>query len=214
MHKSIIIFGGQGRTGSEVALLAAEKYNVSVFTYKDSGIFDNKNIRVIEGDVRSFKDVTEAIRGHDAVINIIAPRLTDKKNYDISEIAAKNIIDGMKQHNVKRYQGQAGAWATEYFEDASLPMRIAFKVVPMFKGIYSVKRREDAIVKASGLNWTLVRCGLLADKSLNPNFRVFKDRYKCGLLEIPKISRKSVAAFHVQILEDPSYYKTCPVIID
>lgn len=214
--QKIIIFGGQGRTGSEVTNLALKLgYEVSVFTFKDSGLFTPQpNLKIIEGNARNFDDVSDALAGHTAVINIIAPRLMDKNNYDISAVATKNILAGMKKHDIRRYQGQSGAWATEHLQDASLPMRLGFMFVPMFRGIYGVKKHEDTLVKASELNWTLVRCGLLTNKGTNPNIRVFKERYKCGLFEIPTISRKSVADFHLDILEDNEYYQQAPLIIN
>lgn len=211
---NVIIFGGQGRTGQLVAKEAAKRgHAVSVFTFHDNHTLP-KNIRVIEGNARDAKQVAQALAGHDAVINIIAPKLFDRKNYDISEVATKNIIHGMHMHNIRRYQGQAGAWATEYMSDASLLMRLSFLLVPMFRGIYGVKKREDQIVKASKLDWTLVRCGLLTGKTEPETMQISKNgRYKCTLLELPKISRHSVARFHVDILEDTSYFNTTPIVI-
>lgn len=205
---------GQGRTGSLVAKEALKReYSVSVFTFRNNHSLPSE-VRIIEGDARNTEHVAEAIGGHEAVINIIAPKLFDHKNYDISEIATRNILDGMRMHGVRRYQGQAGAWATEFMSDASLPMRLGFVVVPMFRGIYAVKKREDQLVKDSDLDWTLVRCGLLTDKSAVDDIRIARDgRYKCGLFELPKISRQNVARFHIDILEDPAYFKTTPVVI-
>lgn len=211
---NIIIFGGQGRTGRLVALEALRQgHHVSVFALRDGHILP-KDIHIIEGDARNAGQVAAAIRGHDAVINIIAPKLFDRKNYDISEVATRHIIAGMKQHGVHRYIGQSGAWATEFMTDASLPMRLGFLVIPMFRGIYGYKKREDAIVKQSDLDWTLVRCGILRDTVKQESIHVIADgRYKCKPLEIPMISRKSVAVFHIEILDSPTTYHTTPVIL-
>ncbi len=212
---SIIVFGGAGRTGSEVVKLALEQgYTVSAFVYHNPPariLPDSPQLKIIEGNARDYQQVKAALTGHDVVINIIAPKIGDKKNYDISVVASQNIVKGMQELGIKRYIGQAGAWATEYIEDASLLMQIGFKVFWPLRQIYSFKKNEDRIVKDTPLNWTLVRCGILSNGKLAP-VKTHMPRYKCGLLEIPHISRKSVAQFHLDILDNPEYYKQTPVI--
>lgn len=210
---NIVVFGGQGRTGSLVVAEAIRRgHTVSTFVRNDMHSLP-PSVRVIAGDARNEAQVSAAIAGHNAVINIIAPRLFDRKNYDISEVATRNIIHGMQAHGVRRYQGQSGAWATEHLHEASLPMRLGFLLIPMFRGIYAVKKREDALVKASGLDWTLVRCGVLTDKAPT-QLRTFPDgHYRCGLFEIPKSPRASVARFHLDIITDRNFYSACPIII-
>lgn len=210
---NIIVFGGQGRTGSLVVAEALRRgHTVSAFVRQSAHSLPS-SVRVIEGDARNEAQVSAAIAGQDVVINIIAPRLFDRKNYDISEVATRNIIQGMQAHGVRRYLGQSGAWATEYLHEASLPMRLGFMLIPMFRGIYAVKKREDALVKASGLDWTLVRCGVLTDKTASPMRTFPSGHYKCGLFEIPKSSRESVARFYLDIITDRNFYSACPIVI-
>ena len=214
----ITVFGGSGRTGREVVNQAlAAGHTVTAFCYSEppKGTFkDNKNLAIQLGNAYDCTDVTRAVRGQDAVINIIAPRLFDNKNYPISEIATKNIITAMESYNVKRYIGQAGAWATEQLTDASPLMQLGFMVFLPLKSVYRYKKIEDIAVKQSNLDWTLVRCGVLTDKVPIADYRVFRDHYKCRLFEIPKIRRVNVAAFELSILSDESYYGTCPIIIE
>ncbi len=215
MAHNIIVFGGQGRTGSEVVLQALEAgHRVSVFTFHDSHIFEpNENLRIIEGNARDAESVTSAIRGHDTVINIVAPRLGDSKNYDISVVATKHIITGMQDNGIRRYWGQCGAWATEDLGDASLVMRLGFIFFLPLKHIYAYKKQEDEIVKASGLDWTIVQAALLSDGALQWPIRVFVDGYKCKFYEIPKISRKSVAKFYIENLDNNELIGKCPVVL-
>jgi putative NADH-flavin reductase len=214
---TIIVFGGAGRTGIEVVRAAlAAGHTVSAFVHKKppSGVLpEHANLRIIVGDARNKEAVQTALASHDVVMNIIAPKFNDKRNYDISLVATKNIISGMEELGMTRYIGQAGAWATEFLEDASLIMRIAFKIIPQFRGIYTYKRQEDAVVKASSLNWTLVRCGLLTNRPLAP-IKIAESRHTCAWYEIPKISRKSVAQFHLAILDEPQYSRRCPIIFN
>jgi putative NADH-flavin reductase len=217
MH-NIIIFGATGRTGRLIVSQALKQgHYVTAFTHKDPepGILpDNVNLRIVAADARQEMAVVQAMKGHNVIINVIAPSLFDTKNHDISQIATANIISAMQKTGAKRYIGQSGAWATEFIEDASLPMRMAFKIIPQFKSIYKYKKQEDEIVKNSGLNYTIVRCGLLTDNEPVSNYRVFMDRYKCGRFEIPKIRRINVADFELGIIEKAEYVGKCPIIIE
>lgn len=217
MQHSIIVFGGAGRTGSEVVLQALEAgHSVSAFVYRtpQKGILpEHPKLRIIEGDARDAAQVRSALASHDVVINIIAPKFGDKKNYDISVVATKNIVDGMLELGITRYIGQAGAWGTEFTEDASILMQIGFKVLRPLRQIYAYKKTEDRIVKNSDLAWTLVRAGVLTNGKRNPNIRVMMTRHHCKLFEIPTISRKSVAAFHLSIIDNPQFVRTTPIIV-
>ena len=216
--QKVIVFGGAGRTGSIVVAKALQQgYAVTAFAYSKPapGILpEDKNLTVITGDAQKYEDVKKAIQGHDVVINIIAPRLFDSKNYPISEIAAKHIIGAMQELGVKRYIGQAGAWATDQLHDASWLMQLGFVFFLPLRNLYSYKKKEDAIVKASGLNWTLVRCALLSDKPEVTDYQVHINGYKCNPIEIPKIRRNNVADFEVKIINDKQYYQKCPVILE
>jgi putative NADH-flavin reductase len=216
MKHNIIVFGGQGRTGSEVvaqALVAGHK--VTAFVYKDNGSLPkNNNLKVYTGNARNYKDVLESLKGIDTVINIIAPKIGDKKNYDISLVATENIVKAMQQVGIKRYFGQCGAWATERLSDASWLMQIGFKVFLPLKNIYKYKKLEDAVVKNSGLSWTIARCAILNDKPLKWPIRVFEYGYKCGPFEIPHISRKSVAKFYIENLDSNEFINTAPDILE
>ena len=218
LMSKLVIFGGAGRTGREVvnqALTAGHEVTAFCFSEPPEGTFiENGGLTIQRGNAYNYSDVASAVQGKDAVINIIAPRLFDNKNYPISEIATKNIIAAMESCNVKRYIGQAGAWATDQFSDASPLMQIGFKIFLPLKHVYSYKKKEDIAVKQSNLDWTLVRCGVLTDKEPIADYRVFRDHYKCRLFEIPKIRRSNVAAFELSILNDTSFYHTCPIIIE
>lgn len=215
MHH-IIVFGGQGRTGREVVLQALEAgHNVTVFTYKNNGTLpESAKLRIIEGNARSAQAVADAIAGHDIVINIIAPRLFNKKNYDISVVATKNIIKGMKQHGVSRYFGQCGAWATENVSDASLPMRIGFIFFIPLRQVYKYKKLEDQVVQKSGLKWTIVRAALLTNGPLAWPIHAYPNGYKCRFYELPHISRKSVAKYYVSNLDNSDIVHKYPVVIE
>lgn len=215
MNRRIIVFGGQGRTGKEVVQQALNAgHKVSAFTFRNNdSLPKNNNLTILEGNARNQDDVTKAIKGHDIAINIIAPKIGDSKNYDISLIATQNIIKGMKANGVKRYFGQCGAWATEDLTDASIPMQLGFNIFLPLKNIYKYKKLEDKAVKSSDLQWTIVRAALLTNGPLKWPIRSCVNGYKCRFYEIPTISRKSVAKFYINNIDNPEIIYKCPVIL-
>ncbi|MCU0667440.1 MAG: SDR family oxidoreductase [Patescibacteria group bacterium] len=217
MHK-IIIFGASGRTGILLVNQALKQgHLVTAFTHTpppEGTLPNHQNLSVISADASQEMAVLQAIQGHNVIINVIAPKLFDTNNHFISETATKNIINSMYKTGAKRYIGQSGAWATEHLEDASQPMKIAFNLMPQFKSIYKYKKLEDQIIKSSGLNYTIVRCGRLTDDQPISNYRVFMDRYKCKSFEIPKIRRINVADFELNIIDKAEFVGKCPIIIE
>lgn len=215
---NIIVFGAAGRTGRHVVNLAVQAgHTVTAFCYSDPpiGTFEEPDkVTILRGNAYNSTDVSQAVKGNDVVINIIAPKLFDKNNYPISEVATKNIIQSMQSLGVRRYIGQAGAWATEQIQDASPLMQIGFRVFLPLKHIYAYKKIEDTIVKNSKLDWTLVRCGLLTNSNKPHRYHVYTSAYHCKVLEFPSIRRYNVAQFHLAIINDQHYFQTCPILIE
>lgn len=102
----------------------------------------------MRGDSRNLQDIEKAVIGQDIIVNIIAPKLGDKINYDISLIATQNIVSAMQKHGIKRYFGQCGAWATDQLSDASLVMQLGFMLFGPLKNIYKYKKLEDKAVQS------------------------------------------------------------------
>ncbi len=215
MQHKIIIFGGQGGTGKEVAVLAAKHgHHVTVFARHNDHVFPKAlGIHYVIGDARNKSDIARALTDFDVVINVIAPKLFDKKNYDISPVATNNILDAMGQKGIKRYMSQCGAWATSDLNNASIVMRIVFKIFLPLKNIYKLKKVEDTIVKSSATDWTVFRAGLLNNKKPKP-VKIYENGYKCKFWEVPSISRKSLAQAYIDNLDNQELFNKFPVIIN
>jgi hypothetical protein len=215
MQHKIIIFGGQGRTGREVAELAAKHgHHVTIFARHNNHLFPaTLGIHYVIGDARNKPDIARALTDFDVVINITAPGLFDKKNYDISPVATNNILDVMMKKGIKRYMSQSGAWATSDLNDASIFMQLGFKIFWPLREIYKFKKIEDTIVKNSTAEWTIFRAGLLTNRKLKP-VKLYENGYKCKFWEIPSISRKSVAQAYLDNIDNQDLFKKFPVIIN
>jgi nucleoside-diphosphate-sugar epimerase/ubiquinone/menaquinone biosynthesis C-methylase UbiE len=105
--KTILLTGANGYVGKYVLEeLLKRGYNVTAFIKRGTSIshLENKNIRLIKGDLLDKESLNEALDGIDAVIHLAAAvRIKSPKiNYDINVIGSKNLIDVCIQKNVKR----------------------------------------------------------------------------------------------------------------
>lgn len=218
----ISLFGASGRTGLQILKVANQyypNYKFKVFVRSQSKFeelakinnLNISNIEIVIGDARNLDDVKKVIRNSDVVINVLAPKLGDKKNYDVSLVAIQNIIVAMNELSVKRLIVQSGAWGTENEDDNNIFGRIAFKL--MLSEVYKYKKLEDIEIRNSDLDWTIVRCALLRNNDKVGEIEV-SERKKLGIFQIPFTSRSNVAKFMLDNVGSEKYMKKAVVVID
>jgi len=110
------VTGGAGFIGSHLVDKLIKKENqVTVFDNLSSGKkefikhnFDNKNFKLIEGDLLDIKILEENIKNHDIVFHIAANpfvRMGEKKtrlDLDQGTIATYNLLESMRKNNIKK----------------------------------------------------------------------------------------------------------------
>jgi nucleoside-diphosphate-sugar epimerase len=110
--KNILITGGSGFIGSAICLMLVQKgYNVTVFDDNSRGNIKKftkiSNIKIIIGDIRIKRDLSNACKKIDTVIHLAAVNGTKyfyEKPHTVLEVAAKgviNIIDVCIQKKIK-----------------------------------------------------------------------------------------------------------------
>jgi len=111
--KRVLITGGAGFIGSHICeRLVRDGVDVTVFDNFSTGKMENlravKNkITIIKGDIRDFKAVSDAIRGHDIVIHEafpygVATRSLKKQFIEEGALGTFNILRASVEHNVQK----------------------------------------------------------------------------------------------------------------
>ena len=107
--KKIIIFGGSGFIGLNLAkLLLKRNYKVTIFDQKKNNL-KNKNLKHIIGNIENFKKVDRSIKGNDYVYNFAGIADIGESIYKpietvkINILGTINTLESCVKHKIKKY---------------------------------------------------------------------------------------------------------------
>ena len=204
----IIVFGASGKTGLEVCRLASKKgYDVTGFDiYKNDQLSGLNNFKFIKGSVLNAAEVEQAMSGADAVVSELGVKIGSKLPL-LSE-GNKNIVSAMQKHKLKRLITQSAFGALESYKKLPYYYKIIHKLVlgPMSQD-KNIMERE---VQKSNLDYTIIRPVRLTNGPVRGKFRAGDSKLKLGLN--PRISRKDVALFIMDELENNQFIKKAVTI--
>ena len=198
----ILIIGGSRGIGQALLECAVDDgFEVSVLArYPEKVASGNGSVNVLQGDVTVKADVISGIEGQEAVISCIGVPITFKPVTLFSR-AAENIVAAMENSNQK-FIAVTGIGAGESKGHGGFLYDKIFK--PLFlKTIYEDKDREEAIIRASSLNWLIVRPAGLTNGPRTGIYHVIDDL--TGVVS-KRISRRDVADFILKQLKDPETF--------
>lgn len=200
----IIVFGATGTIGRlAVERILGDGHEVTAFarTPDKLGIRD-PGLTLFAGDAMDQAAVSDAVRGHDAVVITIGSGLSRKSV--IRSKGTLNVIQGMHAHGVRRLICQSTLGAHESWGNLNFFWkRIMFGL--LLRPVFLDHELQESLVRASGLNWTLVRPGAFTD---GPASGAFKEGFKSNDQNLTlKISRADVAEFLNRQLSDANYLR-------
>ena len=120
------------------------------------------------------------------------------------------LVDAMKAAGVRRLIAVTGLGAGDSRDHGGL-LYDAVVFPLLMKRVYDDKDVQEWIVKSSGLDWTIVRPGLLTNSPATGRYRVLtapRD-WRFGV-----VSRADVADFLVQLVIDRALISTTPLLIN
>ncbi len=201
---NILIIGASQGTGALAARAALDKgHRVTAFARSPQKLaLDHPQLRKVSGDFHQAASLEGAVPGHDAVI--VTASATSlrafKENPRYFSQGTELTIDAMRKAGVKRL---AVLSALGVGDSLSLlnPIVRALAVGFLLKAAFADHERQEAQVRASGLEWVVARPGRLTN---GPAHR----RYvKTTAIErVPSaISRADVGDFLVEACEVPTW---------
>jgi len=211
---AILIIGASRGIGLETvkaALRAGHKVRALSRSAENIPIQD-ADLEKVSGDARDRNTVRNALKDVDVVIQTLgvdfSPRLIVTGTTLFSE-STRNLVDSMKVAGVKRLITVTGLGAGDSRGHGGFGYDwIVFPL--LLKRVYDDKDVQEWVVRSSGLDWTIVRPGLLTNRPATGRYRILtasKD-WQFGM-----ISRADVADFLVRQVDDRSLIGTTPLLI-
>ncbi|MEL7233828.1 MAG: SDR family oxidoreductase [Chloroflexota bacterium] len=206
-NKKVIIFGATGTTGSAVVERALELgYNVTAFVRTPGKVtIKHDNLNIFQGDVLDPASVEQAVMGHDAVISSLGAGL----NGTIRSEGTLNIIRAMEKANVRRFISQSSLGVGDSRANLNFYWKhIMFGM--LLRKAYADHGKQEQHIRASNLEWTIVRPGALKEGPLTNTYRQgFGPTVRDITLEI---SIADTADFMVRQIDDTAYLRGTPAL--
>jgi putative NADH-flavin reductase len=205
----VVVFGASGGTGRHIVDQALEAgYKVTAFVRSPEKLgIEHGNLTVFQGDVMDAESVEGAIVGQDAVLSALGP--TRPPVPDMMVTAAKNIVAAMEKHGVRRIISTTGGGVSAPQDQPKLFDHIMKGLLTLMAG--SVLRDSEAnvnVIRASDLDWTIVRFPRLVDGEHTGDYRVGYVGKGSG----SKLSRADGADFVLKELGNGKYIHKMPMV--
>jgi putative NADH-flavin reductase len=200
----VVVFGATGGTGREVAGQALAKgHEVSAFVRNADALGElRERVRVVLGDATGDPARVEAaIQGQDVVVSALGRRKSFR-SAGLIERSMAAIIPAMQRSGVRRIFTVSACGVGETRRQAPLVPRIMYRL--LLEDIFADKAIGDAMLRSSGLDWTILYPTLLSDAPMGGRYRVGEYLELEGL---PKIARADVAHFIVSHLAGDKYVR-------
>jgi uncharacterized protein YbjT (DUF2867 family) len=162
------------------------------------------------GDATKAADLAPALEGVDAVVQALGIRESLAmlwQEVTLFSASTAALVPLMEAHGPDRLIAVTGIGAGDSAQALSFPERLGHRFV--FSKPYADKTRQEEIIKASSLRWTLVRPTILTSNRRSGRYRVLVEPrdWRMGM-----ISRADVADYVVKALSDDSTVHTAPVL--
>jgi putative NADH-flavin reductase len=211
---TLLIIGASRGIGLETVKRALEAgHRVRAFARGAAGIaIDRPELEKVAGDALDAAHVAAALAGAEAVIETLgAPKSLQAvlAGTTLFSRATRILVDAMRAGGPRRLLAVTGLGAgNSRGHGGVLYDAIAFPLI--LKRIYDDKDVQEQMIRASGLDWTIARPGLLTGGPATGRFRVLTDPkdWRGG-----SISRADVADFLVREAFERRYIGQTPLLI-
>ena len=201
----VLVIGGTRGTGREVVAAAhAAGHEVTLLARNAERIsLPVTGVRVVVGDAGDADDIERAVAGQDAVVWTVGVGPTRRPVHLFSR-STRFLLAAMARHGVRRLMCVTGIGAGDSrCHGGFLYDRI---VQPLFlRTVYEDKDRQEALLRGSDVDWTIVRPGTLTNGPATGFARALTDLEGVAA---GKVSRADVAAFIVENLETGEFRRT------
>jgi uncharacterized protein YbjT (DUF2867 family) len=211
---TLLIIGASSGIGLETveAALAAGHRVKALARSAPAMPLSDARLEKIGGDARDPDTITRALYGADAVIQVLGVPITPRtvlQGTTLFSDATRVLVAAMRSARVRRLIAVTGLEAGDSRGSAGLlHARVVFPLI--LQRIYADKSAQEEIIRKSGLDWTLVRPGILTEGPATGRYKVLVEprSWRGGV-----ISRRDVADFLIRETGEDRCIGRTPVLV-
>jgi putative NADH-flavin reductase len=211
---TILIIGASAGIGlaTTKAGLARGHSIIAFARSADSMSIEHAMLRQVAGDALKAVDVSRALDGADVVVltlGIAADLRMLTGPIDLFSAATRTLLPLMHEVGVRRLIAVTGFGFDESRSSIGPLQRIGFDLV--FGRAYADKTIQEQLIAQSGLDWTIVRPGVLTNGKASGRYKILikSQEWRNGL-----ISRADVADFILNQVDDDAFISLAPVLVN
>lgn len=211
----LLILGASGGTGRLLVGQALDAGHAVTALVREPArlVLSHPSLRLVIGDVMRADSLGSAVQGHDAVLcalgakpeGVDAPR--GQPGVPVCSVGTIHLIAAMRSSGVRRLVVESSAPCGESAATGRWPAPWIVRTV--LREVMADKEVQESAVRASGLDWTIVRPVKMTDGPRTDAVLVGAD-IRWGITS--KVSRADVAAVMLRTLTDPATIGTAPTV--
>jgi uncharacterized protein YbjT (DUF2867 family) len=171
----ILVIGGTSGVGLETVRLAlARGHTVTAMSRRaPAAPLQGDRLHYVQGDITRATDVLAAAANQDAIVTAVSIDPT-RRPVSLFSIGTRNVLDTMGASGTKRLIAITGIGAGDSRNHGGFGYdRVFFPL--MLRTIYEDKDREEAAIRASSVDWTIVRPGHMTHDAAAHGYWVVHD---------------------------------------
>lgn len=205
----LLILGATGATGRHIVSQAVEGgYDVTALVRSSEKAAGLTGARLIIGDARDEATLRQSLEGRDAVISALGTPASPFREVTFLSEATSALINAMKAEKVSRLVAITGIGAGDSVGHGGFVFDLL--IFPLLlRKVYADKNRQEAIIRSSKLDWTIVRPSILNNKLGRKTIRALTDlsHFHGG-----SIAREDVARFMLNEVTAGQWVRKSPLI--
>jgi len=207
----ILVIGGTSGIGLETVKLALARghWVTSMARHAPAAPIVHDHLKYIQGSIINAAQVSVAVSGQDVVVTTISIPVS-RKPVRVFSLGASNVLFAMNSAGVKRLVAVTGIGAGDSRGHGGFAYDYILQ--PLILGsMYADKDLEEAMIRASAVDWTIVRPASLTDETPKLQYWVVKD---LGGVTAGRIARADVAHYIVAAIESGQDLRTAVLLTD
>ena len=214
MRTNVLIIGASRGIGLEAVMAAlCAGHSVRALARSAASIpIQDANLDKVSGNALDRDTIRNALQDVDVVIQTLGVDVSPRAIFEGTTLFSEStriLVDAMKAAGLKRLiavtglgAGDSGGHGGLLYDAVIFPL--------LLKRVYDDKDVQEWLVRSSGLDWTIVRPGLLKDSPATGSYRVLtaSTDWRFGA-----ISRADVADFLVRQVDDRTLIGTTPLLL-